>query len=221
MLRGLARLSTSSRGITAGRLFHSSAIRRYPIDMEKVNTTERLTQLRELMKRNKVDIYIVPSEDSHQSEYIAPADARREFISGFSGSAGTAVITQEKAALATDGRYFNQAEKQLDNNWTLLKQGLQDVPTWQEWSAEQSDGGKIVGVDPTTITAPDARKLSEKIKKKGGKDLVAVKENLVDSIWGSARPARPNEKADVLTLDFAGKKFQDKIDDLRKDLDKK
>jgi len=67
----------------------------------------------------------------------------------------------------------------------------------------------------------DARKLSEKIKKKGGKDLIAVKENLVDSVWGSARPARPNEKADVLTLDFAGKKFQDKIEDLRKDLDKK
>lgn len=56
-----------------------------------------------------------------------------EFISGFSGSAGTAVITLDKAALATDGRYFNQAEKQLDNNWELLKQGLQDVPTWQEW----------------------------------------------------------------------------------------
>lgn len=56
-----------------------------------------------------------------------------EFISGFSGSAGTAVISSDKAALATDGRYFNQASKQLDNNWTLLKQGLTDVPTWQEW----------------------------------------------------------------------------------------
>jgi len=56
-----------------------------------------------------------------------------EYICGFSGSAGTAVITLDKAALATDGRYFNQAEKQLDSNWELLKQGLQDVPTWQEW----------------------------------------------------------------------------------------
>ena len=56
-----------------------------------------------------------------------------EFISGFSGSAGTAVITADKAALATDGRYFNQASKQLDSNWNLLKQGLEDVPTWQEW----------------------------------------------------------------------------------------
>jgi hypothetical protein len=56
-----------------------------------------------------------------------------EFISGFSGSAGTAIISMDKAALATDGRYFNQAAKQLDSNWLLLKQGLEDVPTWQEW----------------------------------------------------------------------------------------
>ena len=56
------------------------------------------------------------------------------YITGFSGSAGTAVVTSEKAALATDGRYFNQAEKQLDDNWLLLKQGGEDVPTWQEWS---------------------------------------------------------------------------------------
>lgn len=58
-----------------------------------------------------------------------------EFICGFSGSAGTAIITLEKASLSTDGRYFNQASKQLDSNWELLKQGLEDVPTWQEWSA--------------------------------------------------------------------------------------
>jgi Xaa-Pro aminopeptidase len=101
--------------------------------METVDTSKRLAQLRELMKEHKVDVYIVPSEDSHQSEYIAPCDARREFICGFSGSAGTAVITLDKASLATDGRYFNQASKQLDENWQLLKQGLEDVPTWQEW----------------------------------------------------------------------------------------
>lgn len=101
--------------------------------METVDTTERLSKLRDLMKEHKLDVYVVPSEDSHQSEYIAPCDARRAHISGFSGSAGTAVITLEKAALATDGRYFNQASKQLDGNWLLLKQGQQDVPTWQEW----------------------------------------------------------------------------------------
>lgn len=109
----------------------------------------------------------------------------------------------------------------MDDNWTLLKQGLQDVPTWQEWTADHSEGGKTVAVDPTTITASDARKLAEKIKKRGAKDLIAVKENLVDSVWGQDKPARPNEKANVLSMEYAGKKFTEKIEDLKKELDKK
>ncbi|PMD14876.1 putative Xaa-pro aminopeptidase P [Hyaloscypha hepaticicola] len=189
--------------------------------MEKVDTTERLARLRELMKKHKVDIYIIPSEDSHSSEYIAPCDARREYITGFTGSAGCAVVTHEKAALATDGRYFNQATKQLDANWLLLKQGLQDVPTWQEWSADQSEGEKVVGVDPTVISAPDARKLAEKIKKRGGQELLAVEENLVDQIWGEGRPPRPSEPVKVLAKQFAGKDVKTKLDELRKDLEKK
>ncbi|KAF2718313.1 putative Xaa-pro aminopeptidase P [Polychaeton citri CBS 116435] len=164
---------------------------------------------------------VVPSEDAHSSEYIAHTDARREFICGFTGSAGTAVISLDKAALATDGRYFNQASKQLDTNWTLLKQGLQDVPTWQEWTSEQAEGGRIVGVDPTIITAPEARKLGEKIKKKGGGQLVALAQNLIDEVWGKDKPARPNEPAKVLGLEYAGKKYQEKVNDLRKELEKK
>jgi Xaa-Pro aminopeptidase len=163
----------------------------------------------------------VPSEDSHASEYIAPCDARREFISGFSGSAGTAVITHSKAALATDGRYFNQAARQLDSNWELLKQGIQDVPTFQEWAAEQSEGGKVVGVDPTVISASDARKILDKIKKKGGKDLIAVEDNLVDIVWGSQRPPRPNEPIKELERFFSGKDIKIKLEDLRKELAKR
>jgi Xaa-Pro aminopeptidase len=164
---------------------------------------------------------VVPSEDSHSSEYIAPCDARRAYISGFSGSAGCAVITHDKAALATDGRYFNQASKQLDDNWTLLKQGIQDVPTWQEWAAEQADGGKVVAVDPTLLTAGAAKKLAEKIKKSGGKDLVPSTDNLVDSVWGQARPGRPNEPVIVLEEKFAGKNVKEKLAELRKELEKK
>lgn len=123
---------------------------------------------------------VVPSEDSHASEYVSACDARRAYISGFSGSAGVAIVTPDKAALSTDGRYFNQAEKQLDGNlWTLLKTGLQDVPTWQEWTATQAEEGKVVGVDPTVISSSDARKLAEKIKKRGGHALRPVEENLV------------------------------------------
>lgn len=130
-------------------------------------------------------------------------------------------MTYDKAALATDGRYFNQAAKQLDSNWLLLKQGLQDVPTWQEWSAEQSEGGKVVGVDPTVLSAPDARKLAEKIKKRGGKDLMAIEENLIDQVWGSDKPPRPVEPVIVLENQFAGKDVKQKLEEIRKELEKK
>ncbi|KAF8428678.1 putative Xaa-Pro aminopeptidase P [Tirmania nivea] len=197
------------------RRFFSS----YRIDpaMEKVNTTQRLEKLRELMQKEspKVDVYIVPSEDAHSSEYIAPCDARRQYISGFNGSAGCAVITLDKAALSTDGRYFNQASKQLDDNWTLLKQGLPDVPTWQDWACEQAQGGKSVGVDATLITARNAKNLEEKIKKKGGAGLVALARNLVDDVWGSERPPRPAEPIIVLGNEFAGKPFSEKLQVVR------
>lgn len=202
----------------AARALHTSPTLR-ALDMAKVDTTERLAHLRRLMKERNVDIYMVPSEDSHQSEYIAPCDARRAYISGFTGSAGYAVITHDKAALATDGRYFNQAEKQLDGNWELLKQGIQDVPTIQDWTADQVQGGKVVAVDPSVVTAADARKLADKIKKKGG-EYKAVHENLVDKIWKD-RPSRPHEKVIVQPIEFSGKSFEDKIEDLRKELDKR
>ncbi|ROW12681.1 hypothetical protein VMCG_00620 [Cytospora schulzeri] len=189
--------------------------------METVDTRARLSELRKLMRERKLDIYIVPSEDSHSSEYIAPCDARREFICGFSGSAGCAVVTLDKAALATDGRYFNQATKQLDNNWTLLKQGLQDVPTWQDWSADESAGGKIVGVDPTLLTSSTAEKLVQNIKKKGGLDMVAVTENLVDIVWAESKPPRPNEPVKLLRQEYSGKDTRAKLQDLRKEMKKK
>ncbi|RMJ25201.1 hypothetical protein PHISP_03925 [Aspergillus sp. HF37] len=194
--------------------------------MATVNTTERLFKLRQLMQDHKVDVYIVPSEDSHQSEYIAPCDGRREFISGFTGSAGTAVVSMTKASLSTDGRYFNQASKQLDNNWMLLKQGVENVPTWQEWgptdlvlrTTEQASG-KAVGVDPSLITASGARRLAESLNKSGS-SLVGVEQNLVDLVWAKDRPARPRELVTVHPVKYAGKSFQEKIGDLRKELEK-
>jgi len=108
----------------------------------------------------------------------------------------------------------------LDSNWQLLKQGLQDVPTIQEWTADQVAGGKTVGVDPSVVTAADARKLVEKIKKKGG-EYKAVDENLIDMIWGDKRPARPSEKVIVQPHEYAGKNFAEKIEELRKELEKK
>ncbi|KAL9473726.1 hypothetical protein ACSS6W_008106 [Trichoderma asperelloides] len=204
------------------RTLPSPFIRRLSTEtMAKTSTTHRLAQLRALMKEHNVQIYVVPSEDSHNSEYIASCDARREFISGFTGSAGCAVITETAAALATDGRYFNQATQQLDENWILLKQGLQDVPTWQEWAAEQSAGGKSVAVDSTLVTGSAAKKLAEKIRKSGGSDLVPLDVNLVDKVWADSRPARPQQGIRVLSEKFAGKSVQSKLADLQAELEKK
>jgi hypothetical protein len=94
------------------------------------------------------------------------------------------------------------------------------VPTIQEWTADQVEGGKVVGVDPSIVTAADARKLAEKIKKKGG-EYRAIDENLIDLVWGAERPARPSEKVIVQPVEYSGKSFDDKIEDLRKELEKK
>lgn len=167
------------------------------------------------------DFTVIPSEDCHASEYIAAHDARREYISGFTGSAGCAVVTLDKAVLATDGRYFSQALKELDSNWQLLKQGTQDVPTWQEWSATEAAGSKTVAVDPTLISASAAAKLAEKVKRAGGAQLRPLEGNLVDLVWVAGRPDRPSNPALTHPSKFAGKGVEDKLSELRRDLAKK
>ena len=131
------------------------------------------------------------------------------------------MVTQDAAALATDGRYFNQASKELDENWLLLKQGLQDVPTWQEWASEQSAGGKTVAVDPTLLSGSAAKKLAERVRKSGGSDLLAIDENLVDVVWGEERPQRPQNPVKTLLDEFSGKTVQAKLTDLRQELEKR
>nr|CAI5865002.1 unnamed protein product [Callosobruchus analis] len=101
--------------------------------MQRKPTSDLLKQLRGLMKdpqyvSEPIDAYIVPSEDAHFSEYIAQCDEYRSFISGFNGSWGTALITHNKALLWTDGRYYQQATMQMDDNWTLMKEGSPDTP---------------------------------------------------------------------------------------------
>lgn len=97
--------------------------------------------------------YIVPQEDPHQSEYVAACFKRREALSGFTGSAGTAALTQQHAALWTDGRYWLQAANQLDSkHWTLMRQGLPETPTMAAWFAQVLPQGARIGVDPTLLS---------------------------------------------------------------------
>ncbi|KAG8517444.1 Xaa-Pro aminopeptidase 1 [Galemys pyrenaicus] len=201
-------------------------------------TSELLRQLRQAMKNSEyvtepIQAYIIPSGDAHQSEYIAPCDCRRAFVSGFDGSAepdpqlalegiavsclevslGTAIITEEHAAMWTDGRYFLQAAKQMDSNWTLMKMGLKDTPTQEDWLVSVLPEGSRVGVDPLIIPTDYWKKMA-KVLRSAGHHLIPVKENLVDKIW-TDRPERPCKPLLTLGLDYTGISWKEKVADLR------
>ncbi|KZV99641.1 putative aminopeptidase P, cytoplasmic [Exidia glandulosa HHB12029] len=182
---------------------------------QAVNTSARLTKLRELMRapEHNVGAVVVPSEDQHASEYLADCDARRAFISGFDGSAGCAVVTHNEALMFTDGRYFLQASKQLDSNWTLMKVGLKDVPTWQEYLAKHLAEDTRIGVDPTLLSIADADDLEKTLKDRRS-TLVPLSKNLVDEVW-TDRPARPTNPVFALDIRYTGKSSADKLADLR------
>ena len=95
---------------------------------------------------------IIPSEDAHQSEYIASADARREYISNFTGSAGVAVVSLTTAHLFVDSRYWIQAEREIDTNWTLHKVGAPEGKTWLQWIKQDAEPGSLVGADSRLIS---------------------------------------------------------------------
>jgi len=194
--------------------------------MSKIDTTARLEKLRELMKKKDVNAYIIPTEDAHQSEYISDSDKRREFISGFNGSAGIAVVTQgdncNHAALWTDGRYHLQASKQLDSNWTLMKSGLPGVPTKEQWLIDTLPHKAKVAIDAKLISVVEAESLS-KVLSESPKQIQLVtniKENLVDQVW-TDQPAQPNGEIIPLGIEYTGKSHEDKLADLRKIFEEK
>lgn len=143
--------------VSEGRALHQPILAGAlaPISLEEptisTGTGSRLAKLRHLMTINDIQAYYVPSEDAHQSEYVSAWDARRKFISGFTGTAGFAIVTHKEAALWTDGRYHFQAEQQLDANWMLIKAGLPDAPTKEAYLARALKEGDRVGVDPQVI----------------------------------------------------------------------
>ncbi|KAJ1816644.1 hypothetical protein LPJ75_001960, partial [Coemansia sp. RSA 2598] len=180
-----------------------------------VNTSSRLQRLRELMASSKYNVsaYVVPSEDAHQSEYVAKCDERRAYISGFDGSAGCAVVTADKALMFTDGRYFLQARQQMDNNWTLMKQGMAGVPTWQGYVTDHVTSGTRVGIDPTLVSALAAGELQKSMSAKGV-ELVPLQENLVDAVWND-RPERPLDSVFVHDMEYAGESIENKVSRVR------
>lgn len=188
----------------------------------RVNTTERLAKLRTEMNSAGIHAYIIPSEDAHQSEYPSEYDLRREFISGLSGSYGLAVVTLDRAAVWTDGRYFLQAENELDCNWILMKMGEPGVPSSTDWmiSVLASTENAKVGAYPFLINSGSWMSYDTALSKENI-TMTSTDEDLVGKIWTTGRPEEPNSPINALPMKFAGRSWQDKIGDMHKAMEEK
>ncbi len=178
----------------------------------------RLSALREEMKKRNIDIYVVPTADFHESEYVGEHFKARRFITGFTGSAGTAVITLTEAGLWTDGRYFVQAEKQLAGSTvTLYRMGEEGVPTVDEFIADKLPEHGCLGFDGRVVNGSWGRKLDAIAEKKQGS--LYVDEDLINLIW-TDRPALSREPLFLLEEKYTGKGTKDKIAALREEMAK-
>lgn len=188
---------------------------------KQFNSSKRLEKLRLLMKLNNISTYIIPSEDEHQSEYTSIKDQRREFISGFTGSSGIAIVTLNKAVLSTDSRYFLQAEEQLDSNWILLKQGVKGYPNWIDWMINETiyEMNKFknfgnISVDPRLISWDLGDKLKFKCYENNIKFLTDLEFNLIDKIRDNL-PKNLNNKLILFPFKYNGELTKFKIKRLR------
>lgn len=187
--------------------------------MNEIN--QRLEKLREVMRREHLSAFIFPSTDAHQSEYVADHWQGRAWISGFNGSAGTAVVTMRSAALWTDSRYFIAAEEQLrDTEFQLMKLKVEGTPTISDWIASElsqnEDECREVGLDGMVNSYNDTMALISDLRKAGG---ITVRTNFdpLEQIWMN-RPAIPENPVEIQSLNFAGETVDDKIQRIRKAL---
>lgn len=179
----------------------------------------RLARLRELMKREHLSAFIFPSTDAHQSEYVADHWRGREWISGFNGSAGTAVVTMKSAALWTDSRYFLAAEEQLEGTeYQLMRLKIEGTPTIAEWLGKelQDVQSPEVGLDGMVNSYNYVKDLSYSLRKLGG---ITLRTNLdpLEQIWEN-RPSFPANPVEIQSLEYAGETLVSKVARIRKSL---
>lgn len=181
-----------------------------------MNTTEKLEALRNLMRQEGIDAFITPSTDPHSGEYVPERWKSRRWISGFTGSAGTAVVTLDKAALWTDSRYFIQAAEQLEGTgFLLMKEKIEGTPSVAEWLGSTLPEGSTVAVDGWVNTASEVEELENELKAYG----LTLRTDIdpYNTIW-TDRPAIPQSKAFIQELEFAGESAASKIERIRKEI---
>ena len=178
---------------------------------------QRLEALREMMRREHLAAFIFPSTDPHQGEYIPDHWKGREFISGFNGSAGTAVVTLTSAALWTDSRYFIAAEEQLKGTeFQLMKLKIEGTPTIAEWLGKECEAGAEVGVDGMVNSTNSVKELIGDLRHQGG---ITLRTNLdpLAQIW-TERPDIPLNPVEIFPLEYAGEATHDKLSRIRRAL---
>ncbi|MCD8076919.1 MAG: aminopeptidase P family protein [Lachnospiraceae bacterium] len=176
-----------------------------------------LEHLRRLMAERQIDAYLVPACDDHQSEYFSEHFAATRFLSHFTGESCTLVITADEAMLWTDGRFFIQAEEQMDPAFTLCRMGVEGVPTVAEYLANTLPAGGCLGFNGRLVTVRQRKTWREALE---GKDIrFAWEEDLVDAVWPD-RPALLSKPAFLLDLRYAGKSAAEKLADLRTEMKK-
>lgn len=183
--------------------------------------SERIERLREVMQREGIDAFIFPSTDPHNGEYVPAHWEGRKWISGFDGSAGTAVVTMDKAALWTDSRYFLAAAEQLAcTEFQLMKERIEGTPTIAEWLGVvlAHIDGATVGLDGYVNSVGEVEQLTVELRRQGG---ITIRTNFdpLDKIW-SDRPAIPTNPVEIHPLEYAGETAESKLQRIGKELRK-
>ena len=184
--------------------------------MDSTVIITRIEELRTVMKSEGIDAFVFPSTDPHNGEYVPEHWKGREFISGFNGSAGTAVVTMDDAALWTDSRYFLQAEEQLaGTGFRLMKLKIEGTPTISQWLGRKlaANGGTVVGIDGMVNSIGTVEALADELRAEGG---ITLRTNFdpLKVIWKD-RPAIPSDMAIVHPQKYAGESAQSKIARIR------
>ena len=185
-----------------------------------MTVNQRIEALREVMKREHLAAFIFPSTDPHQGEYVPDHWKGREFISGFNGSAGTAVVTMTSAALWTDSRYFIAAEEQLrGTEFQLMKLKMPGTPTIAEWIGKECGAGSEVGLDGMVNSANEVKELIADLRQQGG---ITLRTNLdpLALVW-TDRPVIPENSVEIYPMQYAGESCHEKLARIRKALREK
>ena len=176
----------------------------------------RIKTLRNIMAENNIAMVVVPTNDYHMSEYVGDYFKTREYITGFSGSAGTAVISKDKAILWTDGRYYIQAANELENSEVILyKAGLEGVPTVMDYICNNIEEKDVVAIDGRCVDDGYANILRERLAQKKAKLKLDI--DVVGMIWDN-RPKLKSEKVYELDIKYTGEKRYSKLMRVRKEM---